>query len=180
MSFTIRSASPLDATAISRLVHDSFMGLAAADWHEAAVAVFLEESRPDALAATIASSFLACTAYADEDAVGFALMPRASLLGMLFVAPRHLRQGVARQLWEHARSAVEARAPDVRTVELNATPFALPAYRALGFYPISEAFERRGSVATRMACWLPGRALARRAREDDDGAGDAGPTSSAA
>lgn len=100
-------------------------------------------------------------------------MALASLHGMLAVL-------TARQRWEQARAAVEARAPDVRTVELTATPLARPAYRALGFYPISEAFERRGSVATRMACWLPGRALARRARAGDDGAGEAGPTSGAA
>ena len=46
-------------------------------------------------------------------------------------------------------------------VELNSSPYAVPAYRALGFFPISEPFRRQGAVATRMACWLPGRALAR-------------------
>jgi hypothetical protein len=57
------------------------------------------------------------------------------------------------------RTYLEERHPDVQTVELNSSPFALAAYEALGFFPISKPFKRKGAVATRMACWLPGRAL---------------------
>ncbi len=159
MTTTLRSASQSDAEALSALVRESFLALAAADWDEPAVARFLSESEPPRLAAAIASSFLACAGYVGDELAGLVLMPRPALLGMLFVAPSHVGKGVARALWEHARAEVELRAPEVKTVELNSTPFALPAYRALGFFPISERFNLEGCVATRMACWLPARTM---------------------
>jgi predicted GNAT family N-acyltransferase len=79
---------------------------------------------------------------------------------MLFVEPASLRQGVARALWEHARAYVETHHPEVTTVELNSTPYALQFYRSVGFVPISREFNRGGCRATRMACWLPARSLA--------------------
>ena len=42
---------------------------------------------------------------------------------------------------------------------LNATPYAIPFYKSVGFAPISSEFERDGQRAVRMACWLPARAL---------------------
>jgi hypothetical protein len=115
---------------------------------------------------------LVCDGTCGLDAGGIALMGLASLHGMLAVL-------TARQRWEQARAAVEARAGCANGRAERDTVGAA-GLTALGFSPISEAFERRGSVATRMACWLPGRALARRARAGDDGADEAGPTSGAA
>lgn len=172
-SIDIQAVSVDDAEGLSRLVHESFLHAAATDWSESTVQRFLDESAPGPLPVAIAQSFLACAARCDGQCAGFALMPRAALLGMLFVAPAFQGRGVARQLWEQARAAVEARAPDVRTVELNATPFAQPAYRALGFHPISEPFDIDGCVATRMACWLPARGLARPVERVAKGSGRA-------
>ena len=95
----------------------------------------------------------------ERQTVGFILLPRPSLLSMLFVHPQHLRQGIARRLWEAARSHIEGAFSEIKTIELNSTPYAFNAYRALGFHPISAQFTRRGAKATRMACWLPARAL---------------------
>jgi predicted GNAT family N-acyltransferase len=94
-----------------------------------------------------------------DSKVGFILMPKPSLLGMLFVHPSSLRLGIGKQLWEQARAHVEVSFPEVKTVELNSTPYALHFYRSIGFVPISAEFQRGGCRATRMACWLPARAL---------------------
>ncbi|MEO5669461.1 MAG: GNAT family N-acetyltransferase, partial [Ramlibacter sp.] len=83
---------------------------------------------------------------------------------LFFVAPGHLHRGIGRTLWEGARTYLEERHPETKTVELTSSPYALPAYKALGFFPISEPFHRGGAIATRMACWLPGRALERTKR----------------
>jgi hypothetical protein len=48
------------------------------------------------------------------------------------------------------RAHVEERYPEVKTVELNSTPYAVSAYRAWGFFPISEPFRRAGAAAIRM------------------------------
>jgi len=152
-------ATPELADRISALVHLSFNELAAVDWDPDARQVFLGESSPASIAAALQQPAFAAVETEGGEFTGFILMRKPSLLGMLFVHPRHLRKGVARRLWEAARSHIETAHPDVKTVELNATPYAFKAYRALGFVPISTEFTRGGCRATRMACWLPARAL---------------------
>jgi GNAT superfamily N-acetyltransferase len=161
MQYTYRVVSAELAPELSALVHTSFSQIAASDWEPRARDNFLLESSHERLAKSIESAVYAAAAFASAAPVGFVLLPRPTLLGMLFVHPQHLRRGVARELWELARAHVEAKYPEARTIELNATPVAVPAYRALGFYPISEEFCYEGCRATRMACWLPGREMAR-------------------
>jgi GNAT superfamily N-acetyltransferase len=95
----------------------------------------------------------------DGQVLGVIFLPRPTLVQLLFVAPSHLRRGIARALWNAVRAHLEAEHPKVTTVELNSSPYAVGAYEALGFFPISQPFRRKGAVATRMACWLPGIAL---------------------
>ena len=159
MRVAIRAATGEDADAASALVHASFHALAAADWQAEAVETFVRESSPDGIRARLATAAYAAVAHAGDAMVGFLLMPRPALLGMLFVEPRHARQGVGRALWEAARAQVQNAFPDTGTVELNATPYAYAFYRALGFAPISSEYRFHGTRATRMACWLRAREL---------------------
>ena len=155
----VQYVGPEDATVVSELVHHSFVELVASDWEPDARNVFLGESSPSALRQSLLSSAYAAGAFSAGMLVGFILMPKPSLLGMLFVHPDRLRLGIARQLWEGARTHIETAFPEVKTVELNATPYALRFYRSVGFVPISAEFMRGGCRATRMACWLPARKL---------------------
>lgn len=155
----VRRAMEAEASTASELVHASFKALAARDWESKAQEFFLADSLREGMARKINSAAYAAGAFAVERMVGFILMPAPSLLGMLFVHPQWLRQGVATTLWESARAHVEAEFPAVKTVELNSTPFAVEFYRAIGFVPISTEFRRDGARATRMACWLPARSL---------------------
>lgn len=155
----IRRVGPGDAERISELVHASFLELAAKDWEPNAVETFLVESSPRSVMAALDAAAYAAAEFLNEKPVGFLLMSEPRVLSMLFVHPRHLRRGIARRLWQAARSFIGADYPDVQTVETNSTPCALPAYRALGFVPISDEFLRGGCRATRMACWLPARGL---------------------
>lgn len=157
MRITLRDASLADAQAVSELIHVSFSALAAADWSQSAGATFLAESAPHALAGAVASSVLGLVATSADRPVGFLLMPTPRLLSLLFVHPDYLRNKIGTELWESARSKIEAGSPEVQTVELNATPNSVRFYRSLGFVPLSKEFEYRGCRATRMACWLPAR-----------------------
>ncbi len=161
MPFTPVPVSPAQAPALSALVQRSFLALSAGDWEPHARQVFLGEAGPERLPRIIAEASYAAAVFEGEAPLGFLLMPRPSLLALLFVDPDHLRRGIASALWESARTHLELHHPETRTVELNATPYAFEAYRHLGFYPISEPFFTDGCRATRMACWLPGRSLQR-------------------
>jgi len=159
MQLDIRAVTEGQASAASAVVHASFTALAAADWEPQAQQVFLTESSPETLAEKLKVAAYAAGAFASAQMVGFLLMPTPALLGMLFVHPEWLRRGIARALWEKARTHIESAIPAVKTIELNATPYSLEFYRSIGFVPISAEFRREGCRATRMACWLPARAL---------------------
>lgn len=156
---SLRAVDPSDVAGASELVQESFLELAARDWETQAQQRFFTDSAPEALGMKIAAATCAVGAFAGQQIVGFLLMPTPTLLGMLFVHPTRLRQGIATRLWEYARTRLESEYPETRTVELNSTSCAVEFYRAVGFVPISAEFVRGGACATRMACWLPARAL---------------------
>jgi len=160
MDLVIRDATIDDAPIVSALIHESFNQFVAPDWEPRACEAFLNQTSEESLAAKISQSTYAAVALVSTEIVGVIHMPSPALINLLFVRPNWLRRGVASQLWEAARGHVEAHHPTVKTVELNSTPYAFAAYRALGFYPISEPLRLGGGLATRMACWLPGRSLA--------------------
>ena len=159
MNTVIRQVAESEAAAASELVRVSFTALAANDWEPQAQATFLEEASSEQMQRKLSHAACALGAYAQGNLVGLLLMPRPAVLEMLFVHPEHLRQGLAKSLWERARTAIESSFPAVKTIELNSTPYALRFYRAVGFAPISAEFVVRGCRATRMACWLPARAI---------------------
>lgn len=160
MNSAVRDASPEDAAAVSALVHASFRTHVAADWDPVAQESLLADTSSEKLASRIAESAIVLVHEEEGNILGVILLPRPTLVQLCFVAPGHLGKGIGRALWEAARMRLQERFPEVKTVELNSSPYAVAAYKALGFYPISEPFLRGGAVATRMACWLPGRALA--------------------
>lgn len=147
-------ATPQLAERISQLVHASFIELSAADWEPDARAVFLAESAPASIANALRAPAFAAVEELDATLVGFILIRKPTILDMLFVHPSYLRQGVARRLWTAARHTIQATFADVESIELNATPYSVDAYRSLGFYPVSEPFTRDRCRATRLACPL--------------------------
>jgi predicted N-acetyltransferase YhbS len=155
----IRDAAPSDALAISELVQASFRAHVGPDWGAEARETFVRETTSEKLSTRIVEATYAAVYEEDGHIVGVILLPRPTLVQLCFVAATHLRRGIGRALWDAARARLEASFPEVQTVELNASPYAVTAYTAMGFFPISAPFRRRGSAATRMACWLPGRAL---------------------
>ncbi|MFC5496775.1 GNAT family N-acetyltransferase [Caenimonas terrae] len=156
----IRLAQSGDARAISDLVRASFRAHIAPDWQAEAQEAFVSETTAEKLAGPIVdAAFAAVYEEVDGPVVGVILLPRPSLVQLCFVATTHLRRGIGRSLWEEARIFLETQVPDTKTVELNASPYAVAAYTAMGFFPISRPYRRQGAVATRMACWLPARAL---------------------
>lgn len=161
MDQPVRDARPEDAPAISSLVHASFLAHVAPDWEAVAKETLLRDTSAEKLAARIAESVIVLVYEEAGTILGVILLPRPTLVQLCFVASGHTGKGIGRSLWEVARARLEEKFPDVKTVELNSSPYAVAAYRALGFYPISEPFLRGGAVATRMACWLPGKGLAR-------------------
>ena len=159
MNLTIRELKSSDADAVSALSLASFERFIADSWSAAACDEYRVLVSATALSKGIEHCAYSIGAFDERRLLGFLLMPRPSLIQMFFVEPELVRQGIGRSLWLHARRDVEAWFPDVKTIELNASPHAIGFYRALGFAPISREFDSKGFRATRMACWLGARAL---------------------
>ncbi|MGB4102388.1 MAG: GNAT family N-acetyltransferase [Alphaproteobacteria bacterium] len=78
-----------------------------------------------------------------DNLVGVIALRDASHIQHLFVARGHQGKGVARQLWNLARSEIErVHAPDFYTV--NSSPGAVPVYRAFGFLPAGAMAVNHG------------------------------------
>ena len=159
MSMHSRDAEAADASAVSELVQAGFIEYVAPDWDSSAQRAFLEDTGAAQMASLISEASVCLVGEQQRRLVGVIFLPRPTLVQLFFVAPGHLRLGIGKALWNAARTRLEQQHPEVKTVELNSSPYALDAYRALGFFPISKPFRRKGAVATRMACWLPGKAL---------------------
>jgi len=152
---TLRIGRAADAAAVSQLVLASFDAAVANDWSEAARAVFHTEMAPEPMAEAIDDAAFALVAEAGGELVGVLVMGTPTLMTMLFVRPDRLRTGIGRTLWNEAQRWLLAQHADASTIELNASLCAVPFYRAMGFYPISPAYQNEGACAVRMACWLP-------------------------
>jgi GNAT superfamily N-acetyltransferase len=159
MKYEIRSLTNVHAAEASAVVQESFLALATTDWHSEARRSFIEDTAPTRLQTKLSTMTFAAGAFSEDGIAGVILMPSPTLVGLLFVHPRWLRLGIGQALWESARAHVEAKCPEVNTVELNSTPYAVRFYKSVGFVPLSSEFEREGRRAIRMACWLPARAL---------------------
>lgn len=155
----IRPLAIGDADEASQLVIRSFERFIAPDWTSEAHAGFIAECDADHLREAIRTATCALGAFVGGEMAGVSLMPRPSLLKVFFVHPAFVRSGVGRALWEATRRQLEADGPQAPTVELNASPYAVAFYRSVGFVPISREYVHQGCRVTRMACWLPARAL---------------------
>ncbi len=155
----LRHATVADAPAISGLVCASFRQHIAQDWEPQAQQHFYEENQAERLVPKIAAASLCLVCEQDTELLGVIFLPRPAIVQLFFVDPGHLRHGIGRKLWRAARAELEQNHSETRTVELNSSPYAVAVYKALGFFPISKPYRRKGAVATRMACWLPGESL---------------------
>lgn len=81
---------------------------------------------------------------AEQDGIlaGVVAVRDASHLYHLFVDASFQRQGLSRQLWDHARAAVQDTNPGYFTV--NSTPYAQPVYERFGFVATGPRVETRG------------------------------------
>lgn len=159
MKTILRPVTTAEMPEASALIITSFLALIAPDWDPEARTAFLVDASPEMLERKIQIAAYQLGAFIDSQMVGFLMLTSPAVLSALFVSPQFLRQGVGRSLWEAARGHIEAAFPTVKTVELNAAPGAFQFYRRLGFAPISGPYLLKGARVTRMACWLPARAL---------------------
>lgn len=128
-AITIRLAVSGDFPALARVLHDAACGFITPAMAPEVAATFLRENDQDALLAYRERGHVFRVAAIDGVIAGFIALRPPSHVFHLFVARQWHRRGVARRLWRAARADAQPQA--VFTV--NASPYAVPAYEALGF-----------------------------------------------
>lgn len=149
---TIRLAEPDDAEALAALVAQ-FESESLADPDDpAAAAPFRATVTPEAFRERIADEHFHHHVAAIEDGessdrsiAGFVAVRDHGHLYHLFVDRDAHRQGLARRLWETARSAAE-NAGNPGRFTVSSTLYALPVYERFGFVPTQAAIEQDGIV----------------------------------
>src|SRR5258708_11622828 len=113
MKYEISSRTNGHAAEASAVIQESFLALAAADWHPDARRVFLEAAAPAPLQKKLTTMTIAAGAFSEGGIAGIILMPSPILLGLLFVRPRWLRFGIGRAPPASAPPHRQARVADV-------------------------------------------------------------------
>lgn len=135
----IRGARVEDADAIGALTIALTRRWIAADCSEAGLRHLLGWMAPARVRERLQAGHVCFVAESAGEIVGVATIRPPRHLYQLFVAESQQRRGLARRLWEAARAraiAIEGPGP----VTVNASRYALPVYRRLGF--VADGPER--------------------------------------
>jgi GNAT superfamily N-acetyltransferase len=143
MTLHIERATPADAEAISRLIHGLSRAFTVAPSGQGAEG-FLRSISAGALGGYIAApNFAYFKGLLDGERAGVVAVRDAGHLYHLFVDQRFQGRGIARALWAHARTCVEA-AGNPGRFTVNSTPVAVPVYERFGFRATGPRVEMNG------------------------------------
>jgi len=87
-------------------------------------------------------------AYLKERLVGVISIKENKFVSCFFVDKEHHRNGIATMLFNHMVSKLKQKHVD--KITLNASPYAVPFYRAIGFKDLDEQQEYKGILYTPM------------------------------
>lgn len=145
----IRQARARDAAALSALVWRLTCEYVLPDQPPGAADRLLDWMAPDPIAARIEAGHRYHVAEVGATVVGVVATRDNAHVYLLFVDTPFQRRGVARALWHVALAAcIDAARPTCVTV--NASAFAVPAYRRLGFVETGPADQRDDLISTPM------------------------------
>ncbi len=86
--------------------------------------------------------------YIDEKLVGVISIREVKFVSCFFVDKEYHRKGIASMLFNHILS--ELKEKQVEKITLNASPYAVPFYHAIGFKDLDKQQEYKGIIYTPM------------------------------
>lgn len=89
-------------------------------------------------------------AYVSSQLVGVVAMRNGVHISLLFVDKEYQRKGVAKCLVRRAAAYSLQQDPALKHITVNASPNGVPAYLAMGFYPLSTEQKKEGMRFTPM------------------------------
>jgi ribosomal protein S18 acetylase RimI-like enzyme len=151
----IRRMESGEAEAVATLVMASFSECVAADYGPEGVETFTEFARPASLIERDQTDHSTLVAEADGRLLGMVQLQRPGHVRMLFVAPDMQRQGIGRALLDAALEIAARQHPDVTTVTVNSSPYAVEPYRRMGFAVVGPPEIKCGVISIPMTKQIP-------------------------
>lgn len=154
----VRAAGAGDLEAVTRLIERGFARFVAPDVSPEGKVAFRMFSAANALRRRLDDGGIGWIAGHSDAIIGYAELTapaqwddRIAHLNLLFVEPDQHRRGVARALVDAVVAAARPRA-----ITVNASAYAEPAYRRLGFAATGELDWRQGMLCVPMRWDAPG------------------------
>lgn len=131
--FIVRDMKVEEAPQVSDLVMKSFSRFIASDYSDEGRAEIADFARAEKIAERASFGHFTLIAEEGGEIAGMIQVRLPAHVLMLFVDERFHRRGTARALMESAVDRIRACQPEVKSVTLNSSPFAVEAYLRMGF-----------------------------------------------
>ena len=149
-----REMQPGEVGKVCAFVREVFDAFVAPDYDETGVNEFRNFADPLAMSRRSASGSFVLLAVLGDGILGMIELMPPDHIALLFVARR--RHGIARALLSRAVAWARARDAGVRKITVNSSPYAEPAYEALGFVRTADRTTRDGITFIPMTLRLDG------------------------
>lgn len=149
----IRALDIRDIRDAMELVREVFFEFEAPGYSQQGIDEFLRFIEPGAIAAMMDSGELALWGCFDGALLtGVVASKNLNHISLLFVKKQYHRRGIARALFEKALTACAA--SGAKSITVNSSPYAVEAYRRLGFTETGKEQTIKGILFTPMVCKL--------------------------
>ncbi|MEE8591615.1 MAG: GNAT family N-acetyltransferase [Spirochaetia bacterium] len=143
-----------DAESVSALIHLAFQQFIADTYTARGIKHFRKNTSKQAMLRRKLKNQLIVVAEADDKISGMIAVRKGNHITLLFVAPEFHRTGIGTLLFQDALNHMKATMPDLRTVTVNSSQYALPFYTRLGFTVKRSAYLHKGMKITPMELLL--------------------------
>ena len=156
MEFEIRRLTADDLPAAMELAMDTFLRFEAPDYGPEGVESFRRTviENEEFLADCRSGANRMWGAFDGEKLVCLFAMRGESHICLVFTHHAYHRKGIATALFHRLLADVRRENPDVKKITLNSSPYGLPFYLRIGFYPTDIEKTIDGIRFTAMACDL--------------------------
>ena len=154
MNITYRFMRQGEEGRVCALVERVFNEFVAPDYSPEGVEEFFKFADSAALRERAGEHRIVLLAEEGTELAGVLEARDCSHISLLFVERKFLRKGIATELVRLAIRECRKRLPDLRSVTVNSSPFAVPAYRKMGFLETGPSREVSGIIFVPMVCAL--------------------------
>lgn len=136
---------------ISKMIWEAFSEFVAPGYPEEGIDTFRKYTQPETLLQMLDSKkIFGICCWQDKELAGFILIRDFNHISLFFVAKEYQKQGISKELLRIARHRCSEKNPFLSEITVNSSPFALDAYKRLGFSVTGPEKTENGIICVPM------------------------------